>query len=64
MQRARLLSEVKDTSDKLYCEMLICRKFVAADIEQFEVTKKIIDLCVYYVLIIGKRYSERISKKA
>lgn len=30
--------------------------FVAADIEQFEVIKKVIDLCDYYVLIIGKRY--------
>ncbi len=30
--------------------------FVATDVEQFEVIKKIIDLCDYYVLIIGKRY--------
>lgn len=30
--------------------------FVAADTEQFEVIKKVIDLCDYYVLIIGKRY--------
>jgi hypothetical protein len=30
--------------------------FVAADIEQFEVIKKVIDLCDYYILIIGKRY--------
>ncbi len=30
--------------------------FVATDNEQFEVIKKIIDLCDYYVLIIGKRY--------
>ena len=30
--------------------------FVAADLEQFEVIKKVIDLCDYYVLIIGKRY--------
>ena len=30
--------------------------FVAADVEQFEVIKKVIDLCDYYVLIIGKRY--------
>lgn len=30
--------------------------FVATDIEQFEVIKKVIDLCDYYVLIIGKRY--------
>ena len=30
--------------------------FVAADTEQFEVIKKVIDLCDYYVVIIGKRY--------
>lgn len=30
--------------------------FVASDLEQFEVIKKVIDLCDYYVLIIGKRY--------
>lgn len=30
--------------------------FVAADVEQFEVIKKVIDLCDYYVLIIGKHY--------
>ena len=30
--------------------------FVATDGEQFEVIKKVIDLCDYYVLIIGKRY--------
>lgn len=30
--------------------------FVAADTEQFEVIKKVIDLCDYYVLIIGKCY--------
>ncbi|MCE5189277.1 MAG: DUF4062 domain-containing protein [Eubacteriales bacterium] len=30
--------------------------FVATDNEQFEVIKKVIDLCDYYVLIIGKRY--------
>lgn len=30
--------------------------FVAANDEQFEVIKKVIDLCDYYVLIIGKRY--------
>ena len=29
---------------------------MATDIEQFEVIKKVIDLCDYYVLIIGKRY--------
>jgi hypothetical protein len=30
--------------------------FVATDDEQFTVIKKVIDLCDYYVLIIGKRY--------
>lgn len=30
--------------------------FVATDDEQFEVIKRVIDLCDYYVLIIGKRY--------
>lgn len=30
--------------------------FVATDTEQFEVIKQVIDLCDYYVLIIGKRY--------
>jgi hypothetical protein len=30
--------------------------FVATDKEQFEVIKKVINLCDYYVLIIGKRY--------
>lgn len=30
--------------------------FVATDSEQFKVIKKVIDLCDYYILIIGKRY--------
>lgn len=30
--------------------------FVATDNEQFEVIKKVIDLCDYYILIIGMRY--------
>lgn len=30
--------------------------FVATDSEQFDVIKKVIDLCDYYILIIGKRY--------
>lgn len=30
--------------------------FVATDLEQFEVIKRVIDLCDYYVLIIGQRY--------
>lgn len=30
--------------------------FVAQDDEQFDVIKKVIDLCDYYILILGKRY--------
>lgn len=30
--------------------------FVATDDEQFNVIKKVIDLCDYYILILGKRY--------
>lgn len=30
--------------------------FVATDDEQFNVIKRVIDLCDYYILIIGKRY--------
>jgi len=30
--------------------------FVATDNEQFEVIKRVIDFCDYYILIIGKRY--------
>jgi hypothetical protein len=30
--------------------------FVATDNEQFEVIKKVIDLCDYYILVIGMRY--------
>ncbi len=30
--------------------------FVATDDEQFEVIKKVIDLCDYYILLIGGRY--------
>lgn len=30
--------------------------FVASDVEQFEVIKKVIQLCDYYILILGKRY--------
>lgn len=36
--------------------------FVASDVEQFEVIKKVIELCDYYILIIGKRYGS-ISKQ-
>ncbi len=30
--------------------------FIATDVEQFQVIKKVIDLCDYYVLILGMRY--------
>lgn len=30
--------------------------FVATDLDQFEVIKRVISLCDYYILIIGKRY--------
>lgn len=30
--------------------------FVATDDEQFSIIKKVIELCDYYILIIGKRY--------
>lgn len=30
--------------------------FVAADDEQFDIIKRVIDLCDYYILIIGERY--------
>lgn len=30
--------------------------FVASDLEQFKVIQRVIDLCDYYILIIGKRY--------
>ena len=37
--------------------------FVAANEEQFEIIKKVIDLCDYYVLIIGGRYGS-VSKQS
>ena len=30
--------------------------FVATDDEQFNVIKRVIDMCDYYILIIGRRY--------
>ncbi len=38
--------------------------FAAADAEQFDIIKKVIDLCDYYVLIIGKRYGTVHSSSA
>lgn len=56
---ADLIDERKKILDVLFmadCIPAGMEAFVAADIEQFEVIKKVIDLCDYYVLIIGKRY--------
>ena len=38
------------------CIPACMESFTATDAEQFDVIKKIIDLCDYYVLILGKRY--------
>ncbi len=56
---ADLIEERKKILDVLFmadCIPAGMEAFVAADTEQFEVIKKVIDLCDYYVLIIGKRY--------
>lgn len=56
---ADLLEERKKILDVLImadCIPAGMEAFVAADTEQFEVIKKVIDLCDYYVLIIGRRY--------
>lgn len=56
---ADLAEERKKILDVLFmadCIPAGMEAFVAADVEQFEVIKKVIDLCDYYVLIIGKRY--------
>ncbi len=56
---ADLAEERKKILDVLFmadCIPAGMEAFVAADTEQFEVIKKVIDLCDYYVLIIGKRY--------
>jgi len=56
-------SDLKDERRKVLDVLLMAdcipagmEAFVATDNEQFEVIKKVIDLCDYYVLIIGKRY--------
>lgn len=54
-----LVEERKKILDVLFmadCIPAGMEAFVAVDTEQFEVIKKVIDLCDYYVLIIGKRY--------
>lgn len=56
---ADLVEERKKVLDMLLmadCIPAGMEAFVATDIEQFEVIKKVIDLCDYYVLIIGQRY--------
>ncbi len=56
---ADLIEERKKILDVLFmadCIPAGMEAFVAEDTEQFEVIKKVIDLCDYYVLIIGKRY--------
>ena len=54
-----LIEERKKVQERLLmadCIPAGMEAFVAANDEQFEVIKKVIDLCDYYVLIIGKRY--------
>ena len=47
---------ILDTLLKADCIPAGMEAFVAADTEQFEVIKRVIELCDYYILIIGKRY--------
>lgn len=56
-------SDLKEERRKLLDVLLMAdcipagmESFVASDIEQFEVIKQVIQLCDYYILIIGKRY--------
>ena len=54
-----LINERKQVLDILLmadCIPAGMESFVATDDEQFNVIKKVIDLCDYYILIIGKRY--------
>lgn len=54
-----LLKERKQVLDILLmadCIPAGMENFVATDDEQFSVIKKVIDLCDYYILILGKRY--------
>lgn len=56
---ADLVEERKKVLDVLLmadCIPAGMEAFVATDAEQFEVIKRVIDLCDYYVLIIGRRY--------
>ena len=54
-----LMNERKQVLDTLLmadCIPAGMENFVAIDDEQFNVIKKVIDLCDYYVLILGRRY--------
>ncbi len=54
-----LINERKKVLDILLmadCIPAGMENFVATDDEQFNVIKRVIDLCDYYILIIGKRY--------
>ena len=54
-----LLQERKKALDILLmadCIPAGMENFVATDDEQFNVIKKVIDMCDYYILILGKRY--------
>lgn len=54
-----LIKERKQVLDVLLmadCIPAGMESFVATDDEQFNVIKKVIDLCDYYILILGKRY--------
>lgn len=54
-----LLNERRQVLDILLmadCIPAGMENFVATDDEQFSVIKKVIDLCDYYILILGKRY--------
>lgn len=54
-----LMNERKQVLDILLmadCIPAGMENFVATDDEQFNVIKKVIDLCDYYVLILGRRY--------
>ncbi|MBR2714619.1 MAG: DUF4062 domain-containing protein, partial [Ruminococcus sp.] len=52
----RIIRKILDVLLTADCIPAGMEAFVATDAEQFEVIKQVIDLCDYYVLIIGKRY--------
>lgn len=60
-----LINERKKVLDVLLmadCIPAGMENFVATDDEQFNVIKRVIDLCDYYILILGKRYGSINSK--